>query len=204
MSAPNRAITHRAHPQLRIPGKDIRVPARLPVPGTLVAMTSRSQHPLSRPLSRPFSRPRGRRLAGTVSLTLAMLLGLCSAVGVAAPLFRCERPGQAPLFAAVPCNEGSGPGERLGDSVIQPPPARPLAEPPTVPACRDAEVQAEAPAEAQAEGSCRATAASNSVRGTLPGPLPRSAAATASCWQTSFAGVGTPCRRPRRTISPFR
>lgn len=200
LTAPGKAIAHRDRPQLRKRGKVIAAHARRPVPGTLLAMNPRAPNQLN-------GHP-GRRLAGVVSLILATLLGLGSPTGSAAPLFRCERPGQAPLFAAVPCNKGSGPGERLGDSVIQPPPARPLAPPPTAAARPDPEVQVEAQAEVQAEvqaeGSCRATAASSSVRGTLPGPLPRSAAATASCWQTSFAGVGTPCRRPKRTISPFR
>lgn len=63
-------------------------------------------------------------------LAIAAQLGMASPASWAAALYRCERAGQAPLFAAVPCSKGNGPGERLGDAVIQPPPARPLGQPP--------------------------------------------------------------------------
>ena len=37
-----------------------------------------------------------------------------------------------------------------------------------------------------------------------PGPAPRAAASAMSVWIRAFAGVGTPCRRPSRAISPLR
>lgn len=57
-----------------------------------------------------------------------------------------------------------------------------------------------AAAGAQTSSSC----ASTSSVVNEPGGLPSAASRRASRCISSLAGVGTPCRRPSRTISPFR
>lgn len=65
------------------------------------------------------------------ALTLALLFLAGSAADAVASeaIYRCPRPGQAPLFSAVPCGPNSGPGERLGEAVIQQPKPHRLARP---------------------------------------------------------------------------
>ncbi|MGI9324230.1 MAG: hypothetical protein ACR2PZ_03350 [Pseudomonadales bacterium] len=70
---------------------------------------------------------RGRHCLVGAALFSATLC-LCSAQAPAAEhrVYRCERPGQSPLFAYAPCDAHSGPGAQLGRGVISAPPAKRL------------------------------------------------------------------------------